>query len=47
MLLWFYISALAVLVGGELAATLESRRATRTAARDVGTSPRQNDDTSR
>jgi len=47
MLLWFYISALAALVGGELAATLESGGATRTAARDVGTSLRRSDDASR
>lgn len=39
LLLWFYIAALAVLVGGELAATLESGGAARGAPRGSGTSP--------
>ena len=38
LLIWFYIAALAMMVGGELAATLESRRAPRGAARDGGSS---------
>lgn len=39
LLIWFYITALAVLVGGELVATLESGGAARGTPRCSGTSP--------
>jgi len=40
LLIWFYISALAVLVGGELAATLHSGRGRKMDSRDGSTLPR-------